>query len=113
MQSKSTFPARIAPFSVLEPLPFSRVGLRKARFERETWTLLCIVQVRGLTLTKYLWQPIETPFLNGALCTKTGLLFFKMVPKFFTTTFIYCRIGLKGGKSSNPLCSLVITNGIS
>ena len=32
MQSKSTFPARIAPFSVLEPLPFSRVGLRKARF---------------------------------------------------------------------------------
>ena len=35
MQSKSTFPARIAPFSVLEPLPFSRVGLRKARFERE------------------------------------------------------------------------------
>ena len=27
MQSKSTFPARIAPFSVLEPLPFSRVGL--------------------------------------------------------------------------------------
>ena len=42
MQNKSTFPARIAPFSVLEPLPFSRVGLRKARFERETWTLLCI-----------------------------------------------------------------------
>ena len=42
MQSKSTFPARITPFSVLEPLPFSRVGLRKARFERETWTLLCI-----------------------------------------------------------------------
>ena len=42
MQSKSTFPARIAPFLVLEPLPFSRVGLRKARFERETWTLLCI-----------------------------------------------------------------------
>ena len=33
MQSKSTFPARIAPFSVLEPLPFSRVGLRKARFD--------------------------------------------------------------------------------
>ena len=32
MQSKSTFPARIAPFSVLEPLLFSRVGLRKARF---------------------------------------------------------------------------------
>ena len=42
MQSKSTFPARIAPFSVLEPLPFSRVGRRKARFERETWTLLSI-----------------------------------------------------------------------
>ena len=42
MQSKSTFPARIAPFSVFELLPFSRVGLRKARFERETWTLLCI-----------------------------------------------------------------------
>eukprot|EP00731_Ephydatia_muelleri_P028282 Em0019g1155a len=39
---KSTFPARIAPFSV----PLGRMeavqGLRKARFERETWTLLCI-----------------------------------------------------------------------
>ena len=39
MQSKSTFPARIAPFSVLEPLPFSHVRLRKARFER---ALVCI-----------------------------------------------------------------------
>ena len=41
MQSKSTFPARIAPFSV----PLGRMeavqGLRKARFERET-DLLCI-----------------------------------------------------------------------
>ena len=45
MQSKSTFPARIAPFSVLEPLPFSRVGLRKARFERETWTLHCCISI--------------------------------------------------------------------
>ena len=34
MQSKSTFPARIAPFSVPEPLPFSRVGLTKARLRR-------------------------------------------------------------------------------
>ena len=32
---KSTFPARIAPFSVPEPLPFSREKQRKARFERE------------------------------------------------------------------------------
>ena len=47
MQSKSTFPARITPFSVLEPLPFSRVGLRKARFERETWTftLHCCISI--------------------------------------------------------------------
>ena len=50
MQSKSTFPARIAPFSVLEPLPFSRLGLRKARFERETYT----VQKTGYTLSDIL-----------------------------------------------------------
>ena len=47
MQSKSTFPARIAPFSVLEPLPFSRVGLRKARFERETWTYFVLLYLHN------------------------------------------------------------------
>ena len=47
MQSKSTFPARIAPFSVLEPLPFSRVGLRKARFERETWTCFALLYLHN------------------------------------------------------------------
>ena len=47
MQSKSTFPARIAPFSVLEPLPFSRVGLRKARFERETWTYFALLYLHN------------------------------------------------------------------
>ena len=43
MQSKSTFPARIAPFSV----PLGRMeavqGLRKARFERETWTYFALL----------------------------------------------------------------------
>ena len=44
--SPCTFPARIAPFSVPEPLPFSHVGLRKARFERETWTYLhCCISI--------------------------------------------------------------------
>ena len=47
MQSKSTFPARIAPFSVLEPLPFSRVGLRKARFELETWTYFALLYLHN------------------------------------------------------------------
>ena len=47
MQSKSTFPARIAPFSVLEPLPFSRVGMRKARFERETWTYFALLYLHN------------------------------------------------------------------
>ena len=47
MQSKSTFPARIAPFSVLEPLPFSRVGLRKARFEWETWTYFALLYLHN------------------------------------------------------------------
>ena len=47
MQSKSTFPARMAPFSVLEPLPFSRVGLRKAPFERETWTYFALLYLHN------------------------------------------------------------------
>ena len=69
MQSKSTFPARIAPFSVLEPLPFSRVGLRKARFERETWTLqindLQKSIVTGLLYVHIDFEVIWT-FLQGA-----------------------------------------------
>ena len=45
MQSKSTFPAQIAPFSVLESLPFSRVGLRKARFERKKLNCFALLYV--------------------------------------------------------------------
>ena len=44
MQSKSTFPARIAPFSVPE---LSRVWLRKARFERETWTYFALLYLHN------------------------------------------------------------------
>ena len=47
MQSKSTFPAQIAPFSVPEPLPFSRVGLTKARFKRETWTYFALLYLHN------------------------------------------------------------------
>ena len=47
MQSKSTFPARIAPFSV----PLGRMeavqGLRKARFERETWTYFALLYLHN------------------------------------------------------------------
>ena len=44
MQSKSTFPARIAPFSVT----LGRVqGLRKARFERETWTYFALLYLHN------------------------------------------------------------------
>ena len=62
MQSKSTFPARIAPFSVLEPLPFSRVGLRKARFERETWdfTLHCCISITDKVKINDLQKSIVT-----------------------------------------------------
>ena len=47
MQSKSTFPARFAPFSVLEPLPFSRVGLRKGaiRAGNVDFTLHCCISI--------------------------------------------------------------------
>ena len=47
MQSKSTFPARIAPCSVLEPLPFFRVGLRKARIRAGNvdFTLHCCISI--------------------------------------------------------------------
>ena len=44
---KSTFPARIAPFSV----PLGRMeavqGLRKARFERETWTYFALLYLHN------------------------------------------------------------------
>ena len=47
MQSKSTFPARIAPFSV----PLGRMeavqGLRKARFVRKTWTYFALYLHNG------------------------------------------------------------------
>ena len=75
------------------------------------------VQVRGLTLTKYLWQPVETPFKMAPYCTNNWFtIFFLMVPKFFTITFTFFhilyyldsfRIVFEGGKSSNPLCSLM------
>ena len=43
----STFPARIAPFSV----PLGRMeavqGLRKARFERETWTYFALLYLHN------------------------------------------------------------------
>ena len=47
MQSKVHFPTRIAPFSV----PLGRMeavqGLRKARFERETWTYLALLYLHS------------------------------------------------------------------
>ena len=39
------------------------------------------VQVRGLTLAKYLWQPIETPFKNGALLHQNWFTIFKNGPQ--------------------------------
>ena len=47
MQSKVQFPARITPFSV----PLGRMeavqGLRKARFERETWTYFALMYLHN------------------------------------------------------------------
>ena len=64
MQSKSTFPARIAPFSVLEPLPFSRVGLRKARFERERGPALhCCISITDTVKINDLQKSIVTGLL--------------------------------------------------
>ena len=46
---KSMFPARIAPFSV----PLGRMeavqGLRKARFERETWTYFALLYLHNVS----------------------------------------------------------------
>ena len=39
------------------------------------------VQVRGLTLAKYLWQPIETPFKHGALLHQIWFTIFKNGPQ--------------------------------
>ena len=47
MQSKSTFPARIAPFSVFLGRMEAVQGLRKARFERETWTYFALLYLHN------------------------------------------------------------------
>ena len=85
MQSKSTFPIRITPFSVPEPLPFFREKQRKARFRRETWTYFALLYlhtgrgkiynlqksiVTGLLYVYINFKAIWT-FLQGATCTWT------------------------------------------
>ena len=47
MQSKSTFPARIAPFLSPTRENGSVQGLRKARFERETWTYFALMYLHN------------------------------------------------------------------
>ena len=44
---KSTFPARIAPFSVLLGRIEAVQGLRKAQFERETWTYFALLYLHN------------------------------------------------------------------
>eukprot|EP00731_Ephydatia_muelleri_P005705 Em0002g1881a len=66
MQSKSTFPARIAPFSVLEPLPFSRVGLRKVRFERERGLYFALLYLHNGSGSCLDFEPL------GVLCLVTS-----------------------------------------
>ena len=64
MQSKSTFSARIAPFSVLEPLPFSRVGLRKAiRAGNVDFTLHCCISITDKVKINDLQKSIVTGLL--------------------------------------------------
>ena len=67
MQSKSTFPAQIAPFSI----PLGRMeavqGLRKARFEREMWTyfaLLCLHNGRGKNQRSAEINSDRTPYVH-------------------------------------------------
>ena len=47
MQSKSTFPARIAPLSVQLGRMEAVQGLRKAQFERETWTYFALLYLHN------------------------------------------------------------------
>ena len=65
MQSKSTFPARMAPFSV----PLGRMeavqGLRKAPFEQETWTYFayCCISITEVVKINDLQKSIVTGLL--------------------------------------------------
>ena len=62
MQSKSTFPARIAPFSVLEPLPFSRVkgAIRAGNVD---FTLHCCISITDKVKINDLQKLIVTGLL--------------------------------------------------
>eukprot|EP00731_Ephydatia_muelleri_P006734 Em0003g982a len=60
---KSTFPARIAPFAVFEPLP---LGLIKARFERETWTYFALLYLHNGRGSYLDFEPL------GVLCLVTS-----------------------------------------
>eukprot|EP00731_Ephydatia_muelleri_P005189 Em0002g1365a len=66
MQSKFTFPTRIAPFSV----PLGRMeavqGLRKARFERETWTYFALLYLHNGRGSYLDFEPL------GVLCLVTS-----------------------------------------
>eukprot|EP00731_Ephydatia_muelleri_P022300 Em0014g891a len=63
---KSTFPARIAPFSV----PLGRMeavqGLRKARLERETWTYFALLYLHNGRGSYLDFEPL------GVLCLVTS-----------------------------------------
>ena len=63
MQSKSTFPARIAPFSVLEPLPFSRVGKGAIRAGNADFTLHCCISITDKVKINDLQKSIVTGLL--------------------------------------------------
>ena len=65
MQSKSTFPARIAPFSVLELLPFSRVGTEKGaiRAGNVDFTLHCCISITDKVKINDLQKSIVTGLL--------------------------------------------------
>ncbi|KAL5496657.1 hypothetical protein EMCRGX_G012990 [Ephydatia muelleri] len=56
----------MAPFSVHEPLPFSRVELRKAPFERETWTYFALLYLHNGRGNYLDFEPL------GVLCLVTS-----------------------------------------
>ena len=68
MQSKSTFPARIAPFSVPEPLPFSPIKKEKNRERRDSsgkrgLTLHCCISIKEEVKINDLQKSIVTGLL--------------------------------------------------
>ena len=114
MQSKSTFPARIAPFSV----PLGRMeavqGLRKARFERETWTYFALLYLhngRGKNQRSAEMNSDRTPLRAYRFRSDLNIPAGSYLD--FEPLGVLCLVTSAGSKGKTPKSSFVERSGVA